>query len=316
MRTTMFSALRWGLLGLVVLAVGGPSAGAATMRWKFKVGENLHYAMEQKTVTTANLNGQEVKTTWNQTTNMTWSVKNVDDQGTADVTQTFDRLRSKIESAFGAFEYDSKAEKEPEGPIAAGIVPLLKALVGAQFSFKMSPQGELSDVRVPEGVAKALREAGAGAAGGGAGAGPFSEEGLKNMIVQSSLALPKEDLTKGATWTRTTKAPTPPIGTLVIDKTYGYEGPDEQAGGHVEKIGLVSKIDLEPAPDSKITAKIKSHEGKGSFDFDNDAGRVIRSHVTEKMEMVMNIMNTDVKQNIDTTTDMKLIPTDEAKSPR
>jgi Family of unknown function (DUF6263) len=315
MRTIMFSAMRWGWLGLVVLAAGGPSAGAATLRWKFKAGENLHYAMEQKTVTTVNLNGQEVKTTLTQMIDMIWSVKSVDDQGTADVTQTFDRLRTKIESAFGAFEYDSKAEKEPEGPIAAGTVPLLKALVGAQFSFKMSPQGELSDVRVPEGVAKALREAGAGAAGG-AGAGPFSEEGLKSMIVQSSLALPKEDLTKGRTWTRTTKAPTPPIGTMVLDKTYSYEGPDEQAGGHVERIGLVTKVVLEPAADSKLALKIKSQEGKGSFDFDNDAGRVIRSHVTESMEMVMNISNTDVNQNIDTTTDMKLIPAGEAKSPQ
>ena len=50
--------------------------------------------------------------------------------GAADVTLTFDRIRTKIESPFGVFEYDSKAKQEPQGLIAAGLVPFLKALVG------------------------------------------------------------------------------------------------------------------------------------------------------------------------------------------
>lgn len=306
MRRLMFSALRWAALGLAVLAAGAP-AGAVTLRWKLKAGENLHYVMDQKTVTTATvpLGGEkrEVKTTLTLTIDMTRTVRSVDAQGTADMTQAFDRVRLKIESMFGAIEYDSKSGKEPEGLIAASIGPL-KALVGSQFSFKMTPQGELRDVKVPESVARSLREAGAGQPGAEA----FSEEGLKNMIVESSLALPKEDLARGATWTRRVKGPASPFGTTVLDKVYSYEGPDQSAAGRVERIGLTTKVTLEPAPDSKMTAKITAQEGRGTFDFDNASGRVTRSHVTEKVQMTVSIMNTDVDQSTDTTTDMKLVP--------
>ena len=49
-----YSAMRRVLLGLVALAVFAASAdaAAATLRWKFKPGETLRYAMEQRTVTT------------------------------------------------------------------------------------------------------------------------------------------------------------------------------------------------------------------------------------------------------------------------
>src|SRR5262249_10693052 len=148
------------------------------------------------------------------------------------LTQTLDRIRTKIDSSLGTFEYDSKSDKPPEGAIAAGVVPTLKALVGATFRYKMSPQGELSDVQVPEGLLKALREAGPMG-----NVGMFSEQGLKNMINESSLALPKEDLVKGKSWTRKATIPAPPVGTLTLDKTYTCEGPGD--GG--EKIGLQVK---------------------------------------------------------------------------
>ena len=55
-----YSAMRRGLLGLVVLSVSAAPAslGAATLRWKFKPGETLRYSMEQKTVTTLKVPGQ------------------------------------------------------------------------------------------------------------------------------------------------------------------------------------------------------------------------------------------------------------------
>ena len=162
-----YSAMRRGLLGLVVLTVtaGPANVGAATLRWKFKPGETLRYAMEQKTVTTLKVPGQQLETTLTQTIDLSWAVKDVAADGTADVSWTIDRMRTRIESAIGAFAYDSKDEKVPEGPVAAALVPTLKVLVGAQFPFKINPQGELSDVKVPEKVAQVLRDAGPAASG-------------------------------------------------------------------------------------------------------------------------------------------------------
>jgi hypothetical protein len=293
-------ALTLALLGLA--AAAGP-AGAATLRWKFKPGEALHYQMDQKTVTQIKLSNQDannpgIKTTNTQVIDMTWKVGSVAADGTAEVTQTIDRLQTKIEMPGAAFEYDSKADKAPEGPIAAAVVPMLKALVGARFEFKMTPRGELSDVKIPESLVKALKEAGPAASGG-----MFTEDGLKNMIHESSLALPDEDLAKGKSWDRSAKMPPSPIGVMTLAKTYTYEGPADSG----EKIGLSVKMSLEPAADNKIDVKIGAQDGKGTFIFDNKAGRVATSNVSEKVDMTISVMNQQITQNLETSTSMKLL---------
>jgi len=264
----------------------------------------LRYAMEQKTVTTLKVPGQQLQTTLTQTIDLSWAVKDVAADGTADVSWTIDRMRTRIESALGAFAYDSKDAKVPEGPIASALVPTLKAIVGAPFPFKVNPQGELSDVKVPEKVAQALRDAGPAMSGSNS---TFSEEGLKNMIIQSSLAVPGGDIAVGKSWSKQTKIPSPPIGTMTLDKTFTYLGPDPNSP-NIEKIGLATKIGVEPQPDTKIKFDIDAQEAKGDFSFDNAAGRIVSADVVEKMETTATVMDQKIQQIVDTKTTMKLIP--------
>lgn len=324
------STLRRGSAGVVLglglfllFGTGGPSARAATLRWKFKPGETLHYTMDQKSSTTAKLpGGQEIKTTLSQTIEMSWAVKAVDDGGNAELVQTIDRIRDQVEAQVGSFTYDSKEEKEPEGLIAAARVPLFKALLGAPISFKMSPQGEPSEVHMPEKVAQALRDLGPAAAGAGA---MFSESGLKEMITQSSLLLPQDDLAEGKTWTKQTKNLVPPLGTLVIDATYRYEGPAPDAGPDAVKIGLATRIDLQPAADANDEAnanalKIRSQKSQGSYTFDTTAGHVLDSSLNQVIEVGAKLKvgqgasarEMELIQSTDTTTTRKLVKDDTA----
>ena len=304
MGNTRFSAVRWGLWGLVGLVGLGSSAEATTLRWKFKAGETLRWEMEQKQDTTIKAGGREISSKMVQTVDLRWTVKNVKDDGTAEMGQTIDRMRTKMESAIEKFEYDSKSDKEPEGLVAQQILPLFKAMIGAEFTFTMNAQGELSDVKVPEQIVKILRDSGPAAPGG---SGMFSEEGLKNMIRESSLALPSKDLAKGESWTRTTKMPPSPIGTMTLDKTYRFQGPDAQAGPDVDAIELESKLDFKPAPNAPGVFEIKSHQGKGTFFFDEKAGRVVRSNVSEGVETVEGAMNFLVNKKQEMTATMKLV---------
>jgi len=289
------------VLGLVWAAAGlGPAAddaraAAPALKWKFTRGESFRYQMDQKTVTEIKTNGQNIKTTVTQTVDTTWNVKAVEADGSAAMSQVIDRIKTRIESPFGAYEFDSKEDKAAEGPIAASLAPILKALVGATFQYKISTRGELTDVQVPASLVEAMKKA------GGAGAvGMFSEDGLKNMINESSLVIP-DDVSKP--WTRQTKLPAPPIGTLILDKTFHYEG----AEGDDEKIGLEVKVNLEPDADSKVEAKLGAREGKGTFVFDNKAGRVVRSDVSEKVELNLTVMNNQINRSTETTSLMKLI---------
>ncbi|MCA1686203.1 MAG: DUF6263 family protein [Planctomycetia bacterium] len=307
-KTTTRSRTAWRALGAAVASAVAFTLAAATaparaaapaLSWKFTEGDALHYQMDQKTVTQVKGPNQDIKTTVTQTIDTTWSVGSVDKgSGDATMTQTIDRVRTRIEFPFGAFDYDSKSDKAPEGPLAAGIVPTLKALVGARFQYKMSPQGELSDIQVPATLLKALKEAGPATSN----VGMSSEDGLKNMINESSLILPR-DAEKGKPWNRKTRIPSPPVGTMLLDKTYTYTGTDPEG----EKITLDVKVNLEPDPKSNVDIKLGNQEGKGTFHFDSKAGRVVNSTVSEKIEMVIKVMNADLNQSTDMSTTMKLL---------
>jgi hypothetical protein len=295
---------------LATAALGPMPALAAELRWKFQPGETLHYVMDQKTVTSVKTTDADIKTTASQIMEMDWSVKGVAAGGLAEMGQTVARARTKMESPFGNVEYDTQDPKVPTGPVAQGLAPLMKALVGAEFTFKISPQGELSDVKVPRKMVDALREAGAPQEGGSAGM--FSEDSLKQMIMQSSLSLPKGNIEKGTSWTRTSKLPYPPIGTMVYKKIYTYVGPETQDGKTLERIDLRTTAEFQPDPLTKSDFKIKSQEGGGSFYFDVATGRITSSRVTQKIETILPIQEKDGRSELlqtqDVTTSMTLGP--------
>ena len=90
---------------VAVLGTGGTQVaqGAQTPRWKFKQGETLRYTMMQETSQGMKANGQDIKTSLNQTVDLHWSVKNVAGDGVAELSQTIDRVRTKIESPGNSF---------------------------------------------------------------------------------------------------------------------------------------------------------------------------------------------------------------------
>ena len=278
-RATWASRLELGTVAAVLLgavALTQP-ADAATLRWKFKAGQTLHYQTDQTTLSQVQFNGKQIKATNNRTIDMTWKVETVAPDGTAEITMTYDRMRAKVDLPNGAGEYDSKSEKAPNAFITSTVVPEAKLLVGSTFKFKMNPRGEISEVRVPESLVKSLTESSpqAGAAGS-----LLSEEGLKNQIRESSPALPAEELAVGKSWSRPTRMPPSPIGVVTIDKVYTYEGPGD--GG--EKLTLKITRAYTPPERPEYEFKVDEQDGKGTILFDNAAGRITSSSVTEKIK--------------------------------
>ncbi len=289
------------IVTLILLSAAVQSTqGAETLRWKFKPGETLKYTMVQSITQESKAMGQEIKTSLSQTVDMHWSVKNVGSDGAAEMSQTIDRVRTKVEAPNNNFEFDSQDAKENQGQIAAMLTPMLKALVGAEFSFKMNGRGELSDIKVPPKLLESLRQAGPGGA-----TGMFSEEGMKNLISQSSLTMPEGPMDKGKTWTQQAKVPVPTLGTMIMDKTYTFDGPSSKEAS-LDRIMLDTQVTLEPAADSNIAAKITSQKGTGEFDFDPQAGRVVSSKVNDKLQMSLSVMGQQLEQTTDTVTSMTL----------
>src|SRR5437868_6154739 len=86
------NTLRWAMLttlfAVLLGAYPGPILKAENLRWKFTPGEVVRYTMVQETSQEMKGQGQEVKTSLNQTVDLHWSVKSVSPKGVADMTQT------------------------------------------------------------------------------------------------------------------------------------------------------------------------------------------------------------------------------------
>jgi hypothetical protein len=283
------SVLRSGVLGLaLVVLAGSPGSPArgATLRWKFKAGEKLQYVLDQRSVRLATLpGGEQVRTTLTQTIEMTWTVKSVDPNGQAELTQTITRIRDQLEGMVGSYTYDSKEGKDPQGIIVAAKLPVFKALLGAEIPFKMNARGETIEVRIPDALAKTLSDL--GPAAGAAGA-LFTEEGMKEMISRSGLVLPEEDLAAGKTWTQQTRNASP-AGALVLMATYRYEGPAPNDGPDAARITVSVQTEIQPAgADARQNTggfKIRSQKSEGTYTFDNAAGHILRSSLKESIEV-------------------------------
>lgn len=298
MRKSRFAACRWGLLVLFGVAGGlGSPAQAETLRWRFKPGETLRWVMDKKEVYTEVKDERETKTTVTQTTNMSWTVKSVADDGSAQLTLKIDRVVAENRTPYGVFKYDSSAKQAAANPTEAAMQDLMKAAVGAEFSSKISATGELTDVRLPDQLTKALTEQKKD--GEPEGNTPLSDENLKKMFTSMSLPLPREDLAPGKTWTRQDKFPTPPAGSVTIDTTFRFRGPDPQAGANVVRIDHDARFTPELTANNEFKITIKSQELTGSIFFDTAAGRIVKFTVIEKDERRISFqgMESDLSKN-------------------
>jgi hypothetical protein len=267
-------------LGVLVAGFVVPAQGQTILRYQFKEGEKLHYVMEQKMTMKMKVMDMDVETDMTQTFDMSWNILSVGTDGSARMTQKFERIRFIMNGPTGKTEFDSKDGKLPDDAVGQAMAPVFKALTGLEFSMTMEPTGALKDVKVPEAFLKALKDS-----TGGAGMGDmFSEENLKHMISQGGIVFPKDGVTKGQTWEQK-MAMKMPFGKMSVTTTCTYQGPVTRGGRTLEAIGLKPVVKIEADPKSQATITLKSQDVKGAGYFDNKTGRLVETAMTQNLEM-------------------------------
>jgi hypothetical protein len=295
MKSAKLGGLIQYLLAAVVLATAAGSARAdTTLRWKFASGQKRSYVLTQKTAMKMELMGKPVETSFTQTADITWDVKNVDKDGNADMAQTIDRVRFSMTGPTGNIDMDTnKAEEVP--PALQPFANLFRSMTGTPFTMKFTPRGELRDVVVPAKIVDAFKNAGP------AGAMLGNEETLKNMTSQSIVAFPETAVAQGKTWTALKKTPMP-FGTMVMDTTYTLES----TAGPMENIGVDVKVKIEPKEGSPFDITVKSQDAKGHYHFDNAAGYLKASELVQKLKMTVTVNGQEIGQDLETTVKMEL----------
>lgn len=309
-------------LALAVAVVAADAAQAAPLKWKFKQGDKMDYALRQKADILIDANGVEFDIKVAQTMDLKWDVKAVAADGTVELTQKVDRVQLKMSTPFtGEFVYDSKDEANaPTGEIWERMGGPIKALVGGEFTVKLKPNGQVEEIKLPEKLVELLGESkGGGAQSMMMGGGLFTESAIKQIIEQSILTLPDSDLANGTTWNKKIENKLGPIGTQKFDTTLTYEGTETKDGVELAKIGTKTEMAFEPNADSDvdIEMEVTEQEGKGSVLFDTKAGRVLESQNVQKMTLEGDFMGNEFAQEITLTLLLKQgnsdgLPKDEA----
>lgn len=323
------SFVKAGTVGIAVAAlvsilVATSALAEEPLRRKFKVGEKLDYDMVQEmSMSVSGPQTQQMNTSMRQEMNMTWDVQGVDDKsGEAVIRQKFERVKMKMSTPLGGFEYDSKSEEAPVGP-AAMIAPMYKAMTDGDFEITMTSRGEVKDVKIPEQVITALKNS-PGAASMGDIASP---EGFKKMISQGALVLPKNPPKKGETWTTKVEMKNPAVGKQTVETTYRYEGSKDVKGTMLAVIRPQLKMEFEnkppataegqpqqPPEQQQSQMKIKEQSSEGEVLFNIAAGRLQSTTLKQKVTIETSGGGQPVLEKIDQKIDVTVSPAGEKKA--
>ena len=300
----MLNRLPWLCAALVLVASLGAGTAEETLRFKFKAGETIHYIMRQESVQKlgSSMAGIPMTMTVMQIMDMTLVVKAVEDDGRAAVTQTFDRIQMKIQSPQGlTLEYDSAAEKEPEG-LASLVAPMLGSMVKKPINAKVTPRGLLTDIEFPqgfmEGVAKALQ--------GSPVSDILSEDNLKHIL--QTVVLPEEPVVIGKKWTQVTDITNAILGKVKLEVEYEYAGPETRGGKRLEKILSTTKMSQTPGEKQALNLEFKGQEAKSTLYFDNQEGRVVEAETKQILKITTSMMGQNVDMDMTITAQFELAP--------
>lgn len=297
--------IRTAGLALGVLAVSAVSAAAADveLRWKFRKDKPYHYVLTQKMEMSIKLPNNTINTKMSQVSEITWTVKAVRPDGSAEMVQILDRMRIKAEGPAGSFEVDSnrKADTAAAGP-AAAISKMMEGMVGTPMDVVMSARGEVISVKVPDKVKEAMKTAGRE---GQAFASGFDEKGTKQLIEQSSMLLPEKTVSPGTTWVQKRSVETAALGNMDIDTTYTDKGEAPGKPGLREIDGAV-KLQFHQPENTKVSVRITSQDNAAKFLFNTTSGHLSSSEMKQNMQMEISAQGQLVTQDLTQTISMTL----------
>lgn len=282
----------------VVVLAAAVDARGQDLRYKFEPGEKLLYTMTQDVAMVIKAEGvPEQQMTIDQTTEMSWTIEDVQDDGTARIVQSIDRIQMNLAAPPNvSFQYDSASNEEPTGAVANLIKPILQAMIGARFTVTMDARGQIKEIQVPDSLVEAMQKVPNAAQMGEM----FTKEGFEKMIRQGTLVFPEKRLEPGAEWSQTLEAQNPGLGgKQTVTTSYEYLGREEVEGRTLEAFATSQSMqfgDGATPAGGKIT--VKDQESNGKIYFDREAGHMKSSWTESNMTMEVAVFGTTMVQEI------------------
>jgi len=277
------------LLAWSFFVISSQAAAAEPLVWKF--------VMVQEMKTTLDLGpGGETTSAVKQTIDMVWKINSVDDEGTASLTQTIDRVRMHITAPGQAEVHFDTASEEPAQGFSAMLAPLLKAMTESPFQVTMTSRGEITQVEVPQALIETLTQGPAGTLLGSLA----TEKGFQETMARNLLVLPTaEELVEGHQWTTSLEVENQLVGNITTLATYEYQGSRDVEGQTLEV--FVPTLVTQFKGQDELALRVEDQETTGEILFNPAAGHLDSTSIHQSIELVITASGNEVNQHLDQT---------------
>ncbi len=285
---------RW-LAAALLLAFSTPllaqEAKPVKLEWKFEKDKTFYQTTTSDVVLTMKFDTMDVVQKQKQTMIVSWTPTKQEDNKNWLVKMKIEGLRIGMDTPGKKVTYDSTRTDNEPGQVS----DFYKALVGAEFTFTLTPDLTVAKVDGRAEFAKRLTAA-----------SPqleplvdrlVTDDSLKPMVELTFGAVPNKEEKKGDKWERTMKQSFDALGTTDIKLSYTDDGPG--TGANVEKFAVKAKGTYKPpaekplqGPPFKITGGDAEVTGDGTVEFRKDKGRVDKADLKLTLKGKLKV-NTD-----------------------
>ena len=237
----------------------------------------------------------------------------VDEEGTADLELSYDRLTEKITSVGQTMEIiadknvtimrqNGKVIYDSTAPGAEGRPSPFKGLIEQSMSMKVTKTGKILEIKGLEGLKRVMPQL-----------------DIQGMIKQSQPAFPEKEVRIGESWTQDVELPLPQVGKPVtIETEYTLKGFEKINGYNCARIEVKADVLLtdlvfdmslgKPQTEVGMVIDRLSQKTEGMLYFAHKEGIVVKSDqdVDMSMEMTTKMKRAKVETEMKTGMNMKM----------
>ncbi len=276
MNTRRWGVVLWTVFGLFHAAAFADDS--APLKYKLAKGDKLIYRSKSEMKQTQTFAGMTIENEMTNDSISSYTVDGVDEQGNFQMTVKAERLKVKATvGPLGDFEFDSQSsERDKSSIIGAALTPLYERMSGLVFQAKISPLGEVLEVK---GYAEQLKDILANNPLGSQFSGGGTDEAAKQSLKELFVKLPGKSLQPGDSWDTPSEVDLPNIGKTKSKSSYRYTGTEKINGRDAAKFEVTNETSVSLDIDqggAKITGTISSTGATGIIHFDLETGRIVR----------------------------------------
>jgi hypothetical protein len=303
-RLVRFRLIYFATLACAVCSGAWGAGPEKLFRWKLHPGQQIHVRLAQTMKSAASIQGTALESSVDMRMSMKWHVLQVDQQGTAEMTQSIEHMSMTVRSpGSDVVQYDSSSPAQAGG-VAQGIADGIQPLLGVNFIQRMNARGEILDVRLSPEAEQVLENMPAGAQL----KEMFSENGIKTLVNQAAAVLPEHPVRPGDQWRGQAETKSP-AGSLRMDIFYRYEDTEQRQGRELERIAVSIKVSLPPADNPLgLEVNIVEQDNQGVLYFDARGGRFVETQLRQRMTLETVLGSRSHRQDIDTRLRMQFLP--------